>query len=163
MDTWMFAAIYLPVLFSRYRSRAWIGLCSILAVGAGQLMDLYLLPFFDRDNAWLWYCLLSLASFGWAIIASLSPSPNALRGIAIMASWFVLMAVYALIFGWGVGGSWGYPVAPFQGWVVVLIHCFIACSAFIDRGTNALDFDPRHCALRLGRVAMFHARKEERR
>ena len=163
METWMFTAIYLPVMFSRFRSRAWIGLISIAAVGTGQLLDAYALHLFTRDTAWLWYCLLSLVSFGWAIVASISPSHNALRGIAVMAAWYVGMAVYALIFGWGVGGEWGDPLAPYQEWVVVLIHCFIACSAFTDRGTNALDLDPRHCALRLGRVAMFQARKEERR
>lgn len=163
MDTWMFAAIYLPVLFSRYRSRAWIGLTSILAIGAGQLLDSHLLPLFDRDTAWLWYCLLSLVSFGWAIIASLSPAPNALRGIAVMAAWFVAMAVYALVFGWTVGGRWGDPLAPYQEWVVAMIHLFIAYSAFTDRGSDALDLDPRHCVMRLGRVAMFQARKEGRR
>lgn len=163
METWMFTAIYLPVMFSRFRSRAWIGLISIAAVGTGQLLDAYALHLFTRDTAWLWYCLLSLVSFGWAIVASISPSPNALRGIAILAAWYLMMAVYALIFGWAVSGGWGDPLAPYQGWIVILIHCFIACSAFTDRGTNALDLDPRHCALRLGRVAMFQARKEERR
>ena len=163
METWMFTAIYLPVMFSRFRARAWVGLTSIAAVGIGQLLDAYTLHLFTRDTAWLWYCLLSLVSFGWAIVASISPSPNALRGIAILAAWYLMMAVYALIFGWAVSGGWGDPLAPYQGWIVILIHCFIACSAFTDRGTNALDLDPRHCALRLGRVAMFQARREERR
>lgn len=163
METWMFTAIYLPVMFSSYRSRAWIGLVSICAVGVGQVADSHLLPLFTRDTAWLWYCLLSLVSFGWAIAAAVSPAPNAIRGIAVMAAWFVGMAVYALIFGWAAGGRWGDPLAPYQEWVVIMIHGFIAISAFTDRGTNALDLDPRHCFMRLGRVAMFQARKEGRR
>ncbi|QVW27848.1 hypothetical protein AVP3_0034 [Aeromonas phage AVP3] len=162
MDTWTFAAIYLPVLFSRYKSRSWIGLVSILAVGLGNMLDVYLLPEFTGGTAWLWYCILVVVTFGWAIAASISASPKAIRAIAIMASWFLFMSIYALIYGWVMEGAWGDPVRPYQGYVVLLLHILIATSAFLDRGTNALDFNPSHCFMRLGRVAMFQARKEGR-
>jgi len=159
MDTWAFAAIYLPVLFSGYRSRSWVGLVSILAVGIGGLLDRYLLPDMTRETAWIWYCILTLVTFGWALLASVSASSRVLRAIALMASWFLFMSVYALIYGWAAGGRWGDPVAPYQAGVVLLIHVLIACSAFLDRGTNALDLNLGHCIVRLGRVANFQTSK----